>query len=197
MKDRGFKIVTIAALLIAVLGLSIGYATYTENLKISGTVTARASSNAWNVRFENISEAELGGIANEMVAPDLTSTIISKFEVNFFAPGDSVSYTFDVANRGLLDATLTTFTMGTLSCAPSTNSTATADEANALCNDLTYTITYADGSEVKVGDLVKYTDGNNTKTLKVTVAWKSDSTVSLSDDVLVTIGVTNFIYTQA
>ena len=33
MKDRGFKIVTIAALLIAVLGLSIGYATYTENLK--------------------------------------------------------------------------------------------------------------------------------------------------------------------
>ena len=36
MKDRGFKIVTIAALLIAVLGLSIGYATYTENLKISG-----------------------------------------------------------------------------------------------------------------------------------------------------------------
>ena len=43
----------------------------------------------------------------------------------------------------------------------------------------------------------KYTDGNNTKTLKVTVAWKSDSTVSLSDDVLVTIGVTNFIYTQA
>ena len=34
MKDRGFKIVTIAALLIAVLGLSIGYATYTENLKI-------------------------------------------------------------------------------------------------------------------------------------------------------------------
>ena len=79
MKDRGFKIVTIAALLIAVLGLSIGYATYTENLKISGTVTARASSNAWNVKFENISEAELGGIANEMVAPDLTSTIISKF----------------------------------------------------------------------------------------------------------------------
>ena len=96
-----------------------------------------------------------------------------------------------------MDARLTTFTMGTLSCAPSTNSTATADEANALCNDLTYTITYADGSEVKVGDLVKYTDGNNTKTLKVTVAWKSDSTVSLSDDVLVTIGVTNFIYTQA
>lgn len=197
MKDRSFKLIAIAALMVAVIGLSVGYAAYTENLKVSGAVTARASSNAWNVHFENISAAELGGIANEMVAPDLTSTIISKFEVNFFAPGDSVSYTFDVVNKGLLNAKLTTFTMGSLSCAPSTNSTATADEANSLCNDLTYTLTYADGSEVKVGDTLPITEGSNTKTLKVTVGWKSDSTVSLSDDVLVTIGVSSFIYTQA
>ncbi len=197
MKDRSFKIVTIVALLVAVLGLSIGYAAYAENLKISGTVAVKASSNTWDVHFENISAASFTGIANEMVSPDLTSTVISKFEVNFFAPGDSVSYTFDVVNKGLLNAKLTTFSKGSLSCEPSTNSTATATEANALCRDLTYTLTYADGSEVKVGDLVKYEDGNNTKTLKVTVAWKDDSTISLTDDVLVTIGVTTFIYTQA
>lgn len=197
MKDRSFKIVTIVALLVAVLGLSIGYAAYAENLKISGTVTARSSSNSWNVKFENISAAEFGGIANEMVAPELTSTTISKFEVNFFAPGDSVSYTFDVVNKGLLNAKLTTFSKGSLSCEPSTNSTATAEEANALCRDLTYTLTYADGSDIKTGDLLYAGDSNNTKSLKVTIGWKHDSTISLKDDVLVTIGATNFIYTQA
>lgn len=197
MKDRSFKIVTIVALLIAVLGLSIGYATYTERLKISGTVAVKASSNAWDVHFENISAASFTGIANEMVSPDLTSTIISKFEVNFFAPGDSVSYTFDVVNKGLLNAKLTTFSKGSLSCEPSTNSTATATEANALCRDLTYTLTYADGSDIKTGDLLYAGDSNNTKSLKVTIGWKNDSTISLKDDVLVTIGATNFIYTQA
>ena len=197
MKDRSFKIVAIAALLVAVIGLSIGYAAYTENLKVSGAVTARASSNSWNVKFENISAAELGGIANEMVAPTLTATVISDFEVNFFAPGDSVSYTFDVANKGLLNAKLTTFSKGSLSCEPSTNSKATTTEANALCKDLTYTITYADGSDIKTGDLLYTGELNNTKSLKVTVSWKNDSTISLTDDVLVTIGASTFIYTQA
>lgn len=197
MKNRSFKIVAIAALLVAVIGLSIGYASYTENLKISGTVAARASSNAWDIHFENISAASFTGIANEMVAPNLTSTVISKFEVNFFAPGDGVSYTFDVANKGLLDAELTSLSMGSLSCAPSTNSTATQEEANALCNDLTYSMTYADGSEIKIGDKLLAGDSNNIKTLKVSVGWKLDSTVALSDDVLITIGTTTFIYTQS
>lgn len=197
MKNRSFKIIAIAALLVAIIGLSIGYAAYTESLKISGTVAARASSNAWDVHFENISSASFTGIANEMVSPDLTSTVISKFEVNFFAPGDSVSYTFDVANKGLLDAELTSLSMGSLSCAPSTNSTATQDEATALCNDLTYSLTYLDGSEIKVGDKLLAGDTNNVKTLKVTIGWKLDSTVALSDDVLITIGATTFVYTQS
>lgn len=197
MKNRCFKIIAIAALLVAIIGLSIGYAAYTESLKISGTVAARASSNAWDVHFENISAASFTGVANEMVSPELTSTVISKFEVNFFAPGDSVSYTFDVANKGLLDAELTSLSMGSLSCAPSTNSTATQDEATALCNDLTYSLTYLDGSEIKVGDKLLAGDTNNVKTLKVTIGWKLDSTVALSDDVLITIGATTFVYTQS
>ena len=66
-----------------------------------------------------------------------------------------------------------------------------------MCRDLTYTLTYADGSVIKTGDLLYAGDSNNTKSLKVTIGWKNDSTISLKDDVLVTIGATNFIYTQA
>lgn len=197
MKDRSFKIVTIVALLIAVLGLSIGYAAYAENLKISGTVTARSSSNSWNVKFENISAAEFGGIANEMVAPELTSTTISKFEVNFFAPGDSVEYNFSVENGGKLDAKLTAVTLGSLSCAPGNGSTkATAEEANALCADLTFALTYADGTEIKTGDVITHTS-NNSKGLKLVVSWKADSHATLSGDAVVTVGESTLTYTQA
>lgn len=197
MKDRSFKIVTIVALLVAVLGLSIGYAAYAENLKISGTVTARSSSNSWNVKFENISAAEFGGIANEMVAPELTSTTISKFEVNFFAPGDSVEYNFSVENGGKLDAKLTAVTLGSLSCAPGNGSTkATAEEANALCADLTFALTYADGTEIKTGDVITHTS-NNSKGLKLVVSWKADSHATLSGDAVVTVGESTLTYTQA
>lgn len=197
MKDRSFKIVTIVALLVAVLGLSIGYAAYAENLKISGTVTARSSSNSWNVKFENISAAEFGGIANEMVAPELTSTTISKFEVNFFAPGDSVEYDFNVVNGGKLDAKLTAVSLGSLSCKPGNGATkATDEEATALCADLTFALTYADGTEIKTGDVITNTS-NNTKGLKLVVSWKADSHATLSGDAVVTVGESTLTYTQA
>ena len=47
MKDRGFKVIAIAALLLAVVGLTVAYASYTETLKVSGTVTAKGSTESW------------------------------------------------------------------------------------------------------------------------------------------------------
>ena len=55
MKDRGFKVIAIAALLLAVVGLTVAYASYTETLRVSGTVTAKSTSDSWDVSFQNLS----------------------------------------------------------------------------------------------------------------------------------------------
>lgn len=52
-KNRNVKIYVIFALVISVMGLSIAYAAYSATLLISGTVTAKKSSDAWNVHFES------------------------------------------------------------------------------------------------------------------------------------------------
>lgn len=197
MKDRGFKVIAIAALLLAVVGLTVAYASYTESLKISGTVTAKGSTESWDVHFTEPSAPVLGGIATVGTAPTATATVISGFNVNFFAPGDSVEYDFDVVNGGKLDAELTAVTLGTLTCKPGNGATkATEEEATALCNDLTFKLTYSDDTEITTGAKLTHTSGN-TKSLKLVVSWKADSAVTLSGDAVISVGESTLTYTQA
>lgn len=197
MKDRGFKVIAIAALLLAVVGLTVAYASYTETLKVSGTVTAKSSTESWDVHFTEPSAPTLSGLATVGTTPTTTATVISGFNVNFFAPGDSVEYNFNVENGGKLDAELTAVSLGSLSCAPGNGqSKATTEEANALCADLTFALTYTDGTEIKTGDVITHTS-NNTKGLKLVVSWKADSQVTLSGDAVVTVGESTLTYTQA
>ena len=97
----------------------------------------------------------------------------------------------------MLDAKLTAVSLGSLSCAPGNSGTnATTEEANALCADLTFKLTYDDGTEIKQNDVITHTS-NNTKALKLVVSWKTDSHVTLSGDAVVTVGESVLTYTQA
>ena len=194
-KDRGFKIIALIALVVAVAGLSFGYAAWSTTLTISGS--AKVNPATWDVHFAYKSGSSLtptiAGNASTTGAT-LTSTAVSGFDITLKAPGDSVTYNWLVKNEGSIDAKLKTYNMGTISCAPATGSTATQAEANAVCNDLTYTLTYADGSAIAVNDtLVKNT---GSKELKMTLQWKSTSSATPTDDIKVTVSTTTMIYEQ-
>jgi hypothetical protein len=194
-KDRGFKIIALIALVVAVAGLSFGYAAWSTTLTISGS--AKVNPATWDVHFAYKSGSSLTptitGNASTTGAT-LTSTAVSGFDITLKAPGDSVTYNWLVKNEGSIDAKLKTYNMGTISCAPATGSTATQAEANAVCNDLTYTLTYADGSAIAVNDtLVKNT---GSKELKMTLQWKSTSSATPTDDIKVTVSTTTMIYEQ-
>ena len=115
-KERGAKVIAIVALLIAVVGLTIGYAAYSTTLTIDGSANVDPAS--WDVHFAyksgNSLTATTTGNAVENTAPTLAATAISGFAVTLKAPGDSVTYDFSVKNGGTLDARLDTFTLGTL-----------------------------------------------------------------------------------
>lgn len=195
-KERGAKIIAIVALLIAVVGLTVGYAAYSSTLTINGTATVDPAS--WKVNFDYKTGDSLTGTttghATETTAPTLADTTISGFDVTLKAPGDSVTYNFLIKNSGTLNAELANFTMGTLTCAPNASSSISQEDATKLCGELKYTLTYADGSTITTGTTL---NSNDSKELELKLEWPSASTLSVSDDVKVTIGATTFVYEQA
>lgn len=196
-KERGAKVIAVVALLIAVVGLTIGYAAYASTLTINGSANVDPAS--WDVHFAyktgDSLTATTTGNAVENTAPTLAATTISGFNVTLKAPGDSVAYDFSVKNGGTLDAKLNTFTLGTLTCAPNDGSNISQEEATELCGQLKYTLTYADGSTITTGTILDKTTGSKDLTLKL--EWPVSSTLEVSDDVKVTIGTTTFVYNQA
>lgn len=195
-KERGAKVIAIVALLIAVVGLTVGYAAYSSTLTINGTANVDPAS--WKVNFDYKTGTSLTGAttghAAENTAPTLADTTISGFDVTLKAPGDSVTYNFLIKNSGTLNAKLANFTMGTLTCAPNTGSSISQEDATKLCGELKYTLAYADGSTITTGETL---NANDSKELELKLEWPSTSTLSVTDDVKVTIGATTFVYEQA
>lgn len=196
-KERGAKIIAIVALLIAVVGLTVGYAAYSSTLTINGNANVDPAS--WKVNFDYKNETTsltgtTKGHATEKTAPTLEDTTISGFDVTLKAPGDSVTYNFIIKNSGTLNAKLANFTMGTLTCTPNEGSSISPENATKLCGELKYTLTYAGGSTITTGEIL---NPNNSKELELKLEWPSASTLSVSDDVKVTIGTTTFVYEQA
>lgn len=198
MKDRSFKMVAMMALIFTLSCLAVAYAAFSTTLRVFGNVTAKSTSDSWNVRFEQLSAPTLTGLAEVETAPVLTATQVSGFNVNFYAPGDSVEYSWQVTNNGQLDAVLTTKSIGTLTCAPAASSNATQEEANSLCNDLTISLSGQNVGDVLDGGNVsaRMPSPNNYSYYTLTVVWKANSTVTLSGDVTVSVGESTFVYTQ-
>lgn len=200
MKDRSFKMVAMMALIFALSCLAVAYAAFSTTLRVSGIITANATSDSWDVRFENLDTPVLSGLAEVETEPVLTATQVSSFNVNFYAPGDTVKYTWNAYNHGALDAELTAMSLGELTCTPATGSSATEEEANNLCDNLNLDINITKNGEFQdIGSVIKSKNSSGSENYQVyslLVTWRDDSTVTLSGDVTVSIGESTFVYTQ-
>lgn len=190
-KERGFRIIAVIALMVAVVGLTIGYAAYSSTLRINGTANVDPSS--WNVKFVyktgNSLTATLTGGAVMHTEATLTDTQVSGFNATLKAPGDSATYTFTVKNAGSLDAKLSTFTMGTLSCAPADGSSATTEEVGNVCKELSYTLTGVTEGETLAA--------NASSDLTLKLEWSKTGVATASGPIAITVGETTLLYTQA
>ncbi len=103
MNNRKTKLIIIACLCVAVLGLSIGYALLSASLKINGTAKVEAK---WDVVFlENEIDTVPTGTA-ECNIGTVTGTSIEGMSVVFNKPGDSCTFTVPVKNIGTIPARL-------------------------------------------------------------------------------------------
>ena len=159
------------ALVLSVVGISIGFAAMSTDLTINGSAEVVPSS--WDIKFKDLSSPTITGDAEVTTTPTITSdTHIGNYAVKLTKPGDSVTYTFKVANDGTIDAKLTDFIKATPTFT-GTGATASAD-ATIVQNNFVYTVTYSDDTAITKN--TDELDAESYKTVKLVVGYKADAT---------------------
>ena len=141
-KDNS-KISLITLLIVSCVALSIGYSALSTTLKINGVASVDGMS--FKIEFQNLSEASLTGSAVKITDPVISEdkTELKSYNVNFLDPGDSISYTFQIANNGTINAKLSEIVKDTISCEGYGNGEQATIDANNVCANLEYTLKYA------------------------------------------------------
>ena len=125
-KDRGGRVIAIVALMIGVVGLTIGFAAFTNTLTIKSDATVTPDSSLLNVAFSNenaanttaVTTPDISATLNPSNVTDFTAEhatinnaatggpIIENLSVSFTAPGQTATYEFYTKNIGTLNAYL-------------------------------------------------------------------------------------------
>ena len=147
----------LTAIIVAVVAVSIVWAVYTSNIAIARSTGiihgGRGGNGNWSILFSDLGTITFGNEAGgsstveEVVAPTLSDSTISSFNVNMKTPGDWFSYRFKIKNAGDVDAAIGSFTaVGSpyLTCEPAASSTITAEKAAKLCDHFTLSLKYID-----------------------------------------------------
>ena len=155
----------IAVLAIAIVGMSIGFAAYSQTLTIGGVngttpATATVKKATWSIHYiTNTFQVTSGtGYVAATGTPTITNTDVT-FTTTLNKPGDKFQFTIDITNDGTFDAYFDSITMSSL----------TAAQAKYL----TYTITYDGGTytATTTGITGKTLNPNVTKTMTVTLEY--------------------------
>jgi len=110
-KERSFKIVSVIALVIGVIGLTLGFAAFTSTLTIRSGAEVKPAGTTFNVDFSSTSgSVEANGIEPTVSSPNVVATnatidntgdpTISGLDVTFTEPGQSATYEFHAYNGG-------------------------------------------------------------------------------------------------
>ena len=179
-KQRSIKVLSVVALIVAVLGLTVAFAALSQTLNITGTGSVKGNTSdelgkkTWDIHFENVKIASTTGLAEATLPAETNTTVLVDYTVKLSAPGDSVTYTFDVVNGGKLDAELSNFVKSESLVCTGNGDNAEAD-ASTVCSNLTYTLTYDDSSKTEVtkGDTLTVSEAS--KKMILTIAYNGSS----------------------
>ena len=146
-KGKDSKIPLLSILIVSLVALSIGYSALSSTLKINGV--ASVSSMSWRVEFQNLGEAVLTGNAQKISDPVISTdkTELKSYNVNFLDPGDSITYTFQIANNGTIDAKLSEIVKENISCEGYGSDEQAAKDATNVCANLEYSLKYNEEEE--------------------------------------------------
>ena len=159
-KQRRIKMLSLSAVIVAVLGLTVAFAALSATLNINGTAYLDAAK--WGIRFKNLSSpTKIGSATTTGTAKieESKSAEITGMNVSLSTPGDKVTYTVDLVNEGTINAKIDKIEKTTL----------TEEQQKYL----TFKVTYKDGTEVSEGDILSKEERKN---LIITIEFIKDLT---------------------
>lgn len=119
-RDRSTKVIAIVALCVAVFGLSVGFAAFSNDLTIKSEATVKPNASDFDVNFSSSDTSETDGTvtatstagvtAQDATINNATAPTISGIKVEFTEPGQSAKYSFFAHNAGKYNAFLNNVT---------------------------------------------------------------------------------------
>ena len=152
MNDKTHRIISIVALILGALGVTIGYAAFSNTLTITSSAEVRPDPTTFNVDFSSSSSM----VATDPITPSLSTTatgfsatnasinnssapVISNLKATFTEPGQTVTYNFYSYNAGQYIAYLNSITFsGSKTCTPATGTDSTM--VASACNGITLSV---------------------------------------------------------
>lgn len=190
-KSNNYVLFGVLALVVSLVAVSLAYAGFTATLNISGSGTVVNAK--WDVHFANLALDENTGVTVN-TAPSIKgtdTTIIEGLDVSFTTPNTSISYTFDVENRGTFDAKLSGLTIGAPSCSGD-------PKAATVCDYITYKLyDTTTNTELTAADNAKLVAVSGTRHFKLVVSYGNIPSEDLPTNNVNVSGLTvAFNYTQ-
>ena len=198
-RNRKIKILSLVALIVAVLGLGVAFAALSSQLTINGSAKAQAGS--WNIHFAKTLDmpTQTTGDAS-FTEPTLSDTSILGFKATVTKPGDSVTYYFDIVNSGTVDALVESyvFRSGYQDCSGNrvsdhpeckiydfkSDGVINASDSSVWRASIKYGLYYTDNNkEIKSDDTIS---AGETKHAKLVVEYLSSSKYLLPDGLQIT-----------
>ena len=187
MSNDKFKNAILIIRAVCLIGITVAYATLSQNLDISGV--AKVGKTSWNIHFTKVLTPKAEGYAEGGKATlNSDSTVLTVSEGILKVPGDTITYVFDVINEGDLDAEVETVLTTIDSCKASDNTT----DVTMYCDKIKYDLVYQDTKEaVKKNDqLLK----GESKTLNLIITYdKNKELTSLPNTEIVLDNITSTI----
>lgn len=195
-KGRSSKVVAVVALVVAVFGLTLGFAAFSNTLVISSSANVKPDASAFSVVFSNDANSVVEGGVEATTYEDgvtgdaatLNATTVSGIKANFTKPGQKVTYTFYAHNTGSYIAYLRSISYKNISesvqqhkvCTVTkqdvAENEATNDLVQAACGGISISVDVgtenATGTETVTGHALAL---NSHETVVVTIEYASDA----------------------
>ena len=178
--------IKIGIVLVVVLILFLFYTLFLRNIN-----SGKKDKQSNNIYFENLTKVTAKESALYTKNPKIKkdAKIIDESSIEFVAPGDSVSYSFDIVNTSKHNFKLSSFKNGKVRCG--------TDEKNYKdCDAVVYKMIYTDsGKELKLNDDLKAGEKVNV-TVQISYTKALDDSFKSSDDIIIELLDTSLTYSK-
>ncbi len=193
-KNKSSKIIAIVALIVAVIGLSLGFAAFSRVLTIKSSAEVTPSESDFKVVFATSTDDESNTVTGTPNGSGVTAdnatineTEITGLKAKFTKPGQSVTYTFKAKNVSNYDAYLESITFanaadGTKPIVCKAGTSTSNDLVTKACEGIQVTVTVGtkdmavNSSNDEIDDHLLAKQGSENVTVKI--EYKANSEVA-------------------